>query len=161
VSLPGIDRVTAWTLVAELGVDMKQFPSAAHAASWAGLCPGQNESGGKRQSGRMPRGNAWVKRALSQAAWGASVTKGSYFKALYHRLVTHKAKKKKQEGKKRAIMAVAHSLLVTGYMLLFTGQEFKDLGADYFDRLDRERLTKRLVNRLQRLGHKVSLQPAA
>jgi len=160
VSLPGIDRVTAWTLVAELGVDMKQFPSAAHAASWAGLCPGQNESGGKRQSGRMPRGNAWVKRALSQAAWGASVTKGSYFKALYHRLVTHKAKKK-QEGKKRAIMAVAHSLLVTGYMLLFTGQEFKDLGADYFDRLDRERLTKRLVNRLQRLGHKVSLQPAA
>src|SRR4051812_1262930 len=149
VSLPGIDRVTAWTLVAELGVEMKQFPSAAHAASWAGLCPGQNESGSKRGSARMPRGNAWVKRALSQAAWGASVTKGSYFKALYHRLVTHKAKKK-QEGKKRAIMAVAHSLLVTGYMLLYTGQEFKDLGADYFDRLDRERLTKRLVKPPQR-----------
>ena len=160
VSLPGIDRVTAWTLVAELGVEMKQFPTAAHAASWAGLCPGQHESGGKRGSGRMPRGNAWIKRALSQAAWGASITKGSYFKALYHRLVTHKAKKK-QEGKKRAIMAVAHSLLVTGYILLYTGKEFKDLGADYFDRMDRERITKRLVYRLQRLGHKVSLQPAA
>jgi transposase len=153
-SLPGIDRTTAWTMVAEMGAEMGQFPTAAHAASWAGLCPGQEESAGKRQSGRTRRGNVWVRRALSQAAWGASVTKGSYFKALYHRLAARK-------GKKRAIIAVAHALLVTGYMLLWTGKQFEDLGADYFDRLDQERLTKRLVKRLERMGHKVSLQPAA
>jgi transposase len=153
-SLPGIDRVTAWTLVAEMGVDMTQFPTAAHAASWAALCPGQEESAGKRQSGRTRRGNVWLRRALCQAAWGASVTKGSYFKAQYHRLAARK-------GKKRAIVAVAHALLVTGYILVWTGRTFQDLGADYFDRLDRERLTKRLVKRLEGLGHKVWLQPAA
>jgi transposase len=153
-SLPGIDRVTAWTVVAELGPDMTQFPTAAHAASWSTLCPGQQESAGKRHSGRTRRGNVWLKRALCQAAWGASMTKGSYFKAQYHRLAAHK-------GKKRAIVAVAHSLLVTGYMLIWTKQKFQDLGADYFDRLDRERLTKRLVKRLEKLGHKVSLQPTA
>jgi len=153
-SLPGIERVTAWTLVAEMGADMTQFPTAAHAASWAALCPGQEESAGKRQSGRTRRGNVWLRRALSQAAWGASVTKGTYFKAFYHRLAARK-------GKKRAIVAVAHALLVTGYMLLWTGRKFEDLGADYFERIDRERLTTRLVKRLERLGHKVALQPAA
>jgi transposase len=153
-SLPGMKRVTAWTMVAELGPDMRQFPSAAHAASWSTICPGQQESAGKRQSGRTRPGNVWVRRALCQAAWGASVTKGSYFKALYHRMAPRK-------GRKRAIVAVAHSLLVTGYMLLWTGKKFEDLGADYFERLDRERLTKRLVKRLERLGHTVSLQPVA
>jgi transposase len=153
-SLPGIDRVTAWTLVAELGVEMQQFPTAGHAASWAGLCSGEDESAGKRKSGRTRNGNVWIKRALSQAAWGARATKGSYFKAQYQRLAPRK-------GSKRAIVAVAHALLETGYALLRTGKKFEDLGADYFDRLDRERLTKRLVKRLERLGHKVSLQPAA
>lgn len=153
-SLPGIDQVTAWTIVAEMGADLKPFPTAAHAASWAGLCPGQEESAGKRHSGRTRSGNVWLRRALTQAAWGASRTKGSYFKAQYHRLAARK-------GQKRAIVAVAHSLLVTGYILLFTERKFQDLGADYFDRIDRERLTKRLVKRLERLGHKVSLRPAA
>lgn len=152
-SLPGIDRITAWTLVAEMGADMRQFPTHAHAASWAALCPGQQESAGKRQSGRTRAGNVWLRRALTQSAWGASMTKGSYFKAFYHRLAARK-------GKKRAIVAVAHALLVTGYTLLRTGRDFQDLGADYFERLDRERLTKRLVKRLERMGHKVSLQPA-
>jgi transposase len=151
-SLPGIDRIIAWTIVAEMGVDMKQFPTAAHAASWAALCPGQEESAGKRQSGRTRRGNVWLRRALAQAGWGASHTKGSYFQSFYHRLASRK-------GKKRAIVAIAHSLLVTGYTLLWTGQKFEDLGADYFDRLDRERLTKRLLKRLEKLGHKVVLQP--
>jgi transposase len=96
----------------------------------------------------------WLRRALTQAAWGASVTKGSYYKALYHRMAARK-------GKKRAIIAVAHSLLVTGYLLVSTGRKYEDLGADYFDRIDRERLTKRLVKRLERLGHRVELQPAA
>ncbi len=153
-SLPGIDRVTAWTMVAEMGVEMSQFPTAAHAASWAALCPGQEESAGQRHSGRTRRGNVWLKRALTQAAWGASATKGSYFKAFYRRLVGRK-------GKKRAIVAVAHALLVTGYLLLWTGKTYRDLGVDYFDRLDRERLTKRLVKRLQGLGHQVELRPAA
>jgi transposase len=153
-SLPGIDRITAWTMVAEMGANMDQFPTVAHAASWAGLCPGQDESAGKRKSGRTRRGNVWLRRALTQAAWGASMTKGSYFKAFYHRLAARK-------GKKRAIVAVAHALLSTGYMLLWTGRRFSDLGEDYFDRLDRERLTKRLVKRLEKLGHQVSIQPAA
>jgi transposase len=154
MSLPGVDRITAWTMVAELGADMSQFPDAAHVASWAGLCPGQEESAGKRRSGRTRRGNVWLRRALTQAAWGASLSRGSYFKAFYHRLAARK-------GKKRAIMAVAHALLSTGYILLWTGRKFSDLGEDYFDRLDRERLTKRLVKRLESLGHQVSLQPAA
>lgn len=153
-SLPGIDRITAWTMVAEMGADMNQFPTAAHAASWAGLCPGQEESAGKRKSGRTRRGNVWLRRALTQAAWGASMTKGSYFKAFYHRLAAHK-------GKKRAIVAVAHALLSTGYMLLWTGRTYSDLGEGYFDRLDRERLTKRLLKRLEKLGHHVLIQPAA
>jgi transposase len=153
-SLPGIDRITAWTMVAEMGADMNQFPTAAHAASWAGLCPGQEESAGKRKSGRTRRGNVWLRRALTQAAWGASITKGSYFRAFYHRLAAHK-------GKKRAIVAVAHALLSTVYMLLSTGRTFSDLGEDYFDRLDRERLTDRLLRRLQKLGHRVLIQPAA
>ena len=153
-SIPGIDRITAWTIVAEMGPDMASFPTAAHAASWAGLCPGQEESAGKRHSGRTRQGNVWLRRALTQAAWGASMRKGSYFKAFYRRLATRK-------GKKRAIVAVAHALLTTGYMLLWTGKSFADLGEDYFDRLDRDRLTKRLVKHLERLGHRVSLQPAA
>lgn len=151
-SLPGIDQVTAWTIVAEMGVDMAQFPTAAHAASWAALCPGQEESAGKRHSGRTRRGNGWIKRALSQAAWGASVSKGSYFRALYRRLAMRK-------GKKRAIIAVAHALLVTGYILLLTGRTYRDLGEDYFARLDRERLIKRLVRRLEKLGQNVIVQP--
>lgn len=155
-NIPGIDRITAWTMVAEMGSEMSQsqFPTVAHAASWAGLCPGQEESAGKRKSGRTRRGNVWVRRVLTQAAWGASMTRGSYFKAFYHRLAARK-------GKKRAIVAVAHALLCTGYTLLWTGRRFSDLGEDYFDRLDRERLTKRLLKRLEKLGHQVSIQPAA
>ena len=119
-SLPGIDRITAWTLVAEMGANMSQFPSAAHAASWAGLCPGQEESAGKRKSGQTRQGNVWIRRALTQAAWAAGIKKGSYFKALYNRMTVRK-------GKKRAIVAVAHALLVTGYTLLWTGKTFADL----------------------------------
>lgn len=153
-SLPGIDRVTAWTLVAEMGADMQQFPTVAQAASWACLCPGQHESGGKRQSGRTRPGNVWLRRALTQAAWAASMTKESYYKALYHRLAARR-------GKKRAIIAVAHALLVTGYILQVSGKRYRDLGPYYYELKDRTRLTKRLVRRLERLGHKVSLAPAA
>jgi transposase len=153
-SLPGIDRVTGWTMVAEMGTDMTQFPTAAHAASWAALCPGEEESAEKRHSGRTRKGNVWLRRALTQAAWGARIPKGSYYKAFYQRLAPRK-------GKKRAIVAVAHALLVTGYILQVSGKKYEDLGVDYFDRLNREQLTKRLVKRLEKLGHKVSLEPAA
>ena len=118
------------------------------------MCPGQEERAGNRRSGQTRQGNVWLRRALTQAAWGAGIKKGSYFKALNNRMIVRKRKK-------RAIVAVAHALLVTGYTLLWTGKTFQDLGDDYFDRLDRERLTKRLVKRLERLGHNVSLQPAA
>jgi transposase len=95
-----------------------------------------------------------LRRVLTQAAWGFSIIRGSYFRAFYHRLAARK-------GKKRAIVAAAHALLCTGYMLLWTGRRFSNLGYDYFDRLDRERLTKRLLTRLEKLGHQVSIQPAA
>ncbi len=154
MSLPGIDRVTAWTLVAELGADMRQFPTAEHAASWAALCPGEDESAGKRKSGRTRRGDTWLRGALTQAAWAATFKKDCYFRALYQRLAVRK-------GPKSAIVAVAHALLVTGYTVQLSGREYKDLGADYYDRRNRERLTKRLVRRLEGLGHKVTLQAAA
>lgn len=153
-SLPGIEKVTAWTIVAEMGADMGQFPTAAQAASWACLCPGQKESGGKRLNGRTRVGNVWLRGAFTQAAWAASKTKRSYYAALYHRLAARR-------GKKRAIVAVAHALLVTGYILQVKGRRYQDLGADYFERQDRKGLTKRLVKRLERLGHKVSLTPVA
>ena len=102
-SLQGVDRITAWTIVAEMGPDLAPFPTAGHAASWACVCPGQKESAGKRQSGQTRPGNVWLRPALTQAAWAASMTKGSYFKAFYHRLAARK-------GKKRAIVAVAHAV---------------------------------------------------
>ena len=105
-------------------------------------------------AGERAPGNLWLRRAWTQAAWGASLTKGSYFQAFYHRLAGRK-------GKQRAIVAVAQALLSTGYLLLWTGRKFSDLGEDYFERLHGERLTKRLVKRLEKLGHQVSLQPAA
>jgi transposase len=153
MSLPGIERVTAWTVVAEMGADMRQFPTAGQAASWAGLCPGEDESAGKRKSGRTRRGNVWLRRALTQAAWAATRKKDCYFKALYHRMA--------RKGSKRAIVAVAHAMLVTGYTLLWSGRSYKDLGVDYFDRINREGLTRRLVKRLEALGHKVRVEPAA
>lgn len=154
-AIPGLNRLTIENLVAEIGTDMTQFPTAGHLASWAGLCPGNNESAGKRKSGRTTKGNVWLKRALCQAAWAATRKKDSYFQAQYRRLAGRR-------GKKRAVVAVAHSLLEVIYHLLKNPQlEYHDLGGNYFDELDPERLCRHLVKRLEKLGFDVDLKRRA
>jgi transposase len=152
IAVPGLKRTNAYGLVAEIGANMEQFPSAGHLASWATICPGNNESAGKQLGGRTRKGKPWLRRTLCEAAWGASHAKRSYFRALYHRLVRHR-------GKNRAIVAVAHSLLVTIYSFTKAGTAFEDLGVNYFDRINREALESRLVKRLVSLGNKVTLEP--
>lgn len=151
--LPGFDQRSAQNVVAEIGTDMSRFPTDDHLASWAGICPGSNESGGKRKSGKTTKGSRWLRTALVQAAWAATHTKNSYFRAQYRRLVGRR-------GKKRALVAVAHSLLIVIYHVLQTGQPYKDLGLDYFDKLDAARIVKTHVRRLEGLGYKVTLAPS-
>jgi len=150
-TIPGVDRRTAEAVVAEIGPDMSRFPSEGHLASWAALCPGNDESAGRRRSGKTAHGSPWLKRALVQAAWAASHTKGTYLSAHYRRLAARR-------GRKRALVALGHTLLGIMYQLLRKGEDYADLGGDYFERRDRDRLTRRLVRRLEQLGHKVSLQ---
>jgi transposase len=157
VRIPGIDERAAENILAEIGVDMEVFPTAKHLPSWAGMCPGQRESAGKRHSGRTRKGNVWLRTTLVQVAWAASHTKHTYLSAQYRRLASRR-------GKKRALMAVGHTILVIIYHLLKEGKTHQELGGDYFDRVDKERLTRTLVGRLERLGHEVSLkakEPAA
>jgi len=153
-SIPGFSDVSAAAVVAEIGARMEQFGHAARLASWAGLCPGNNESAGKRLSGKTRSGNIWLKRILCQTAWAASRTRKSYFAALFRRISA-------KRGAKRAALAVAHSLLVTIYTLLATGRKYQDLGTDYFDKLNADGLKRYCLRKLEAMGHKVILQPAA
>lgn len=154
-TIPGVGRRTAEVLVAEIGVDLTRFPSARHLASWAGLCPGNDESAGKRRSGRTRKGSPWLRTALVEAARAAARTKDTYLAAQYRRLAARR-------GAKRAAVAVAHSLLVIVYVLL-TGQQqgYHDLGSHYFDERDRQAVERRLVRRLEALGYNVSLEPTS
>jgi len=152
-SLPGFDQRSAQNVLAEIGADMVPFPSEHHLSSWAGVSPGSNESGGKRKSGKTTKGNRWLRTALVQSAWAATRKKGSYFQAQYRRLAPRR-------GKKRAALAVAHSLLVVIYHMLKTGSSYKDLGGDYFDKLNQKRLVPYFLKRLNDLGYQVTLKAA-
>ena len=130
---------------------MSQFPSHAHLSSWAGVSPGNHESAGKRQSGRTTPGNKWLKSGLSESAWAASRAKGTYLQARYHRLASRR-------GRKRATMAVAHTLLIMAYHIVKEQCTYNELGADYFDRLNEQYLVKRFTSRIETLGYHVTLQ---
>jgi transposase len=135
----------------ESKIDMNQFPSADDLASWAGVCPGNNETGGKRLSGKTRKGSRWLRQKLCQSAWCASRCKNSYFAAFFQRIAAHR-------GRKRAIVAVSHSLLVVCYYMPKRKCHFQDLGVNYFDQLNHEKLTRYFVKRLTRLGHRVALE---
>lgn len=153
-SLPGINRRLAEILIAEIGPDLENFATAEHLASWAGMCPGNNQSAGKRKSGKTRKGSPWLRRALIEAAHGAANTKHKYFQALYRRLAARR-------GKQRAAVAVGHSLLTTGYYLITRHTTYQDLGGNYFDERDREAVKRRAVHRLEKLGYRVELLPVA
>jgi transposase len=152
-TIPGVARRAAEMIVAEIGTDMTRFPSADHLASWAGVAPGNHESAGKRASGKTRKGNRFLRTTLVQAAHAAARTKGTYLSAQYRRLATRR-------GKKRAILAVAHSILVIAYYMIQRQEPYRDAGADFFDRLQPEDTARRLVKRLETLGYHVTLQSA-
>lgn len=151
-TMPGIGVLAAQTILAEIGRDMSRFPTAGHLLAWAGLCPDQNESAGKRKSSRLRKGAPWLKTLLVQCAWSASRKKNCYFKAQFHRL-------KGRRGPQKAICAVAASMLTSAYHMLKNGTQFQDLGADYFDRRCTEAKANHLIRQLTKLGFHVQLQP--
>ena len=153
-TIPGVNRGVAQVIVAEIGTDMGRFPSPRHLASWAGMCPGSNESAGKRKSGKTRKGSKWLSEALVEAAWGAARSRDTYLSAAYHRLAARR-------GKKRALIAVGHAILVIAYYMLSRSQNYLDLGGNYFDERDRHATENRLVRRLQSLGYQVNLEPVA
>ncbi len=150
-TIPGVARETAEVIVSEIGVDMSRFPTANHLASWAGVAPANHESAGKRLSGRTTKGNQALVTALTQAAWAASHTKNTYLSAQYRRLASRR-------GRKKAIVAVAHSILIIAYHLIHKQETYHDLGSNYFDRRNSEATAKRLVRRLEQLGYAIHLE---
>jgi transposase len=152
--IPGVEKLTAWTLISEIGLDMERFPSSGHLASWCGLCPGNAESAGKRHSGRTGKGNRYVRRALVQAAWAAAriTRKRNFFTTFFYRICS-------RAGMKKAAVAVAHRLLAIVYSMIRDGSDYREQGADYFDRLHPGRTKNRLTARLERLGFLVHLEP--
>lgn len=153
-TIPGVNARIAQTIIAEIGADMTRFPSAAHLASWAGVCPGNNESAGKHFSGRVRKGDTWLRAALGEAAISASRSKNTYLQAQYRRLAARR-------GKKRALVAVSHSMLTAAWHMIGNDLDYADLGAAHFtNRLDRTRHTRKLVSQLQQMGYNVHLETA-
>jgi len=150
-TIPGVGETVAQIIVAEIGVDMGRFPTDNHLASWAGMCPGNNESAGKRKSGKTTKGSRYLRAALIQAAWAASHQKETYLAAQYKRFV-------KRMGKKKALVAVGHSILISVYHVLQDRVRYQDLGGDYFARRNREKQRKRLIRQLESLGVKVTVE---
>ncbi len=153
-SLPGIGTRVAEIIVAEIGADLKPFEDAAHLASWAGMCPGNNESAGKRRTGKTRKGSKWLRRALTEAANSAVHSKHSYFRAQYYRIASRR-------GKQRAAIAVGHALLVTGYYLITRQQSYQDLGNTYFDERNRATVKRRAIQKLEQLGFQVQVTSPA
>jgi len=153
-TIPGFSDVSAAAVIAEIGPNMQQFADPGHLSSWGGICPGNNESAGKRYSGKTRSGNIWLKRILCQVGWAASHTRHTYFAALFRRIAA-------KRGKKRAVLAVGHALLVTIYAMLSKQQSYQELGADYFDRLHADGLKRYCLRKLEAMGHRVILEPAA
>jgi transposase len=152
VTIPGIKEQAAENILAEIGVNMEQFGSEGRLASWTGMCPGNNESAGKRKSGKTTKGNRWLRATLVQVAWAASHTKATYLSTQFRRLAARR-------GRKRALVALGHTILGIIFYMLKNRTTYRELGPDYLDKLDTLRLTRSLVRRLERLGHQVTLQP--
>lgn len=153
-TIPGVAKRAAEVIIAEIGVDMNVFPTPAHLASWAGVCPGNNITGGKRHSGKPTKGDRWLGEILNQCAWSAARTRDTYLAAQFWRLA-------RRIGKKKAAVAVGHSILVIVWQLLTNGCTYQDLGGDYFVTRDAERTRQRAISQLQGLGYNVTLEPAA
>jgi transposase len=153
-TIPGVDAITAWTLLAELGTDMRVFPNSKKAANWAGLCPGNKETAGKRLSGRTRKGNRWLRRGLCQAAWGASRKKDCFLNAFFQR-------QKSNNGAQKAVIATAHRILVIAYCMLRDGTVYQERGGDFYDQLNAVRTRQRLIERLRRLGVPSPISPLA
>jgi transposase len=153
-TMPGVSTVVANVILSEIGIDMSRFPTSGHLISWAGLCPQSDESAGKRRSTRVRKGAPWLKTTLVQAAWGASRAKGTYLRTQFHRL-------KSRRGPRKAILAVAASMLTAAYFMLRDGVQYRDLGPDHFNRTDKSKTIKRLIRKLAELGCEVELKSAA
>jgi transposase len=150
-TIPGINQRIAEILIAEIGVDMRRFPSAGHLASWVGICPGNQQSAGKQLSGKTRKGDRWLRQALIEAAHGAMRTKDTYLSAQGRRLT-------QRRGKKRAVVAVAHTILIIAYHILQRRQPYQDLGSNYFDERERSAIARQSIRRLEQLGFKVTLE---